>query len=158
MKGLPIIVAFDPGINETGFAVLDGQDTHSGVIRANGDDAQRIRQIAERAYAMLKPKCMVIIETPSAFTYNRSSRGGKTLNAGSMAKVNWVVGALVAVAGFHGCQIYMISPQEWKGNQPKEVTQMQTGIKNHNESDALMLAQWWVRIGIQIRLKNEIHQ
>ena len=149
-----IVLSIDPSIRNTGWAQFRGGEKQgSGVIRTQGtDDFARIRSIVG-AVMLLIPSggCDVVIEVPPAFTYARSARGAKGLNAGSMQKLNWVVGAICTAAALRCSRVHPVSPAEWKGCRSKAWDKAISGKRSSDEADAIGIGEWWLRIGGRVR-------
>ncbi|MCC7202426.1 MAG: hypothetical protein IT393_07195 [Nitrospirae bacterium] len=158
MKGT--FISIDPSINTTGYAVFtDGELIRSGVIRTPDIPGyMRVAHIMKEMWSIaLKStaagrgysKTALVIEVPDSFSYQRSQRNGRSLNQGSLQKLNWVIGGLYALSGVwaNAGTIYSVTPRQWKGNRNKEWDQIATGIKQKDESDAVALGQWWCRVG-----------
>ena len=148
------VLSIDPSIRNTGWAQFRGDEKQgSGVIRTQGtDDFARIRSIVD-AVMLLIPSggCDVVVEVPPAFTYARSARGGKGLNAASMQKLNWVVGAICTAASLRSSSVHSVSPAEWKGRRNKAWDKAISGKRSSDEADAIGIGEWWLRIGCQLR-------
>lgn len=144
-----ILLALDPSIRSMGWAqfrdcVIQG----SGVIRTQGsDDLARIGSITDSVLALIPDGGTVVIEVPPAFTFARSTRGGKPMNAASLQKLNWVVGAVVAAARARGVPIHAVSPADWKGRRSKAWDKTIAGKKSTDEADAIGIGRWWIAIG-----------
>ena len=146
-------ISLDPSINNTGFAIFkDKLLIQSGTIKTPSalEPQSKIGCIVATLHEMLSRIDAVVLEVPRSFTYGRSSRGGKGLNATSMQKLNWVVGSIIAVARICECRLHTIPPDKWKGRRSKKWDQIATGISNPDEADSVAMGQWWLRIGKQI--------
>lgn len=146
-----MILAIDPSINETGWAYGTG-DLHkdSGVIRTRGTtDAEKLNDLAvelqdvfyraEECASGLPVKLSV--EVPEGFTYGRSSRNGKSLNARSLMTLSRAIGVVLFLGKKYGFDVVEV-PASWKGMVGKRTVQAMTGCTNHNEADAVMLYRW----------------
>ena len=148
-----VIIAIDPSINHTGYAVyVNGELDTSGVIRTPDlPDPQRVAHVTQKVWsiAVKYPAVALVIEVPESFSYARSQRNGKALNQGSMQKLNWVIGGLYVLPSIWGNArpMYTVSPRQWKGKMDKKLSKMITGVQSHDESDAILLGQWFCRIG-----------
>jgi len=91
-----------------------------------------------------------VIEKPPKFSYARSSRFGKTLNAEAMGKLHIAIGSLIYFFAFKGISVIEVDVMQWKGKQPKSLTMQNVRhffgieVKNDHVSDAIMLGHWWL--------------
>lgn len=124
------ILFLDPGIEGTGwayFAALERQPKIiSGVIRPRGRDWQaKVRGVVSEFAGVVcstKPK-LVVAEFPRLYTSQSVSLASGT--RGDLFKLSYIVGALDTFLALQTADRYdpikLISPQEWKGQLPKEV-------------------------------------
>lgn len=142
-----MIISFDPSINVTGWAVGErGQITESGVIKTGGHKISvpaRLQKLHESIiHIRTRHVCIdAVVEVPGSFTYARSARGQKSLNAASIALLNQAVG--VVLVSLSGCKIHLVVANEWKGKMTKEMSCRAAGVKDHNEADAINLLKWF---------------
>lgn len=142
-----MILAVDPSINETGWAVGDGGGiVESGVIKTGGASksiSARLVLLRDSIVGIRNRHICVdaVIEVPGTFTYARSARGQKPLNAAAIAKLNMAIG--VVYLSVAGCSIHEVIASQWKGKLTKEAACRLTGEKNHNIADAILLLQWF---------------
>lgn len=159
MKGT--IIAIDPSIVSTGYAVYTGGElVSSGVIRTPDLlDHARVAHIVQKVWfiALKYPSVSLVIEVPDSFSYARSQRNGKPLNQGSLQKLNWVIGGLFVLPSVwaNAGHIHSVTPRQWKGSRSKHIDQLATGIKQKDEADAVALGLWWVRMGRQIMKRGD---
>jgi len=142
-----VIIAIDPSINETGWAVGDGGGiVESGVIRTRpaGKSVPKRLVLLRDCIIGIRNRHVctdAVVEVPGSFTYARSARGGKPLNAAAIAKLNMAIG--VVFISVDGCTIHEVVASQWKGKMNKEQANLITGKSNNNESDAILLLQWF---------------
>ncbi len=151
-----MILAIDPSINNIGWAFGAGElPAESGVIRTKGscdpekleDLAIELRDVLDRAKIEAAGVLSVAVEVPEGFTYGRSTRNGKALNARSLMTLSRAIGAILLTLRKHDCAILEV-PASWKGMAGKKMVQAVTGKTNHNEADAVLLYRWfWGRQG-----------
>ena len=152
------IISIDPSIVSTGYAFFsEDKLIDSGVIKTRpGSDSERVGWLVQRLCGMmhLYPTLSeMIIEVPEPFSYARSQKGYRSLNLGSLQKLNWVIGGLFTLPillSRPGIVIHAVSPRQWKGNRDKKWDQTVTGIRQKDEADAVALGDWWRRIGRKI--------
>ena len=147
-----MIIALDPSINNTGYAVGDnGKVIESGVIKTGGSKisvAERLQKLHHHLIAIrARHTCTdAVVEVPGSFTYARSAHGQKPLNAAAIAKLNMAIGAvLVSLAG---CKVHLVEASKWKGNMGKETAKRLAKVNDDNEADALLLLKWF-EVGVR---------
>ena len=151
-----MLIAIDPSINETGWAFGAGEfPAASGVIRTKGKtDAERLRDLVVELSDVIG-RCLesadgvesvkAVVEVPEGFTYGRSSRNGKAMNARSLMTLSRAIGVILETCQRNHLDVEEI-PASWKGMAGKKSVQAITGKTNHNEADAVMLNRWrWFR-------------
>ena len=148
-----MFLTIDPSINETGWAYGTGDiPKESGVIRTKGDtDADKLHDLYLELMDIMD-RCLecgadpssiiAVVEVPESFTYGRSARNGKTLNASSMMKLSRAIGVILHTCKKNHLQVEEV-PASWKGMAGKKTVQAITGKTNHNEADAVMLYRWY---------------
>ena len=147
-----MILAVDPSINNTGWAVVDsGQIKDVGVIKVKGSDVKRIYDLGEAItrLLMLNEIDVAVVEIPEAFSYNRSTSAwtGKGLNQKSLQKLNWAIGAITYALRRWDVEVILISATKWKGRRTKKldkaVAEQVVGRSlSADEADAVLLALW----------------
>lgn len=156
-----MIIAIDPSINHVGWARTGGKADgwQSGVLKVKGDRVQdkltHISQLLIGEFAERGPGTSVI-EIPGKITYQRSSKYGKALNAESIHKLCYAVGAICPTMSDLGLKVETVIADEWKRSFSR--SQFAAGkdffmvaaaqiagrpVKTDHEADAVCLAWWW---------------
>lgn len=150
-----MLIAIDPSINETGWAFGDGElPAASGVIRTKGGtDADKLQDLHVELMDVIGrcletlpewvkvPDIRVVVEVPESFTYGRSCRHGKAMNAASLMKLSRAIGVILQTCRKNHARVEE-APASWKAGAGKRQVQAMTGCSNHNEADAVMLYRW----------------
>lgn len=152
------IYSIDPGLNGTGWAAWSERrrPERVGVLKqpTPGNLAMRCHSIGESIKRIIKkdgalvPATHVFIEFPMAMA---GSARGIAAQAGAVYKLTFLVGYIAA--SVWPCEVFTVTPMEWKGQLPKDVvvTRIQRmlgeevcrelGIKTH-AWDATGLGLW----------------
>ena len=144
------LLSIDPSIKNLGYAFFDNQALVShGVFKSDANET-----IAKRLTFLLRgldatgnvwgAPDAVVIESPPSFTYGRSARHGKTLNADAMNKLWMTIGALLAHYEGLNVPVELTDVMKWKGQQGKGVAKMNAKLLyeldvNDHIADAIML-------------------
>jgi Holliday junction resolvasome RuvABC endonuclease subunit len=178
------LLAIDPSINETGWAVAEGQNiVASGVLRAvkhenNQTLPSRILACAERLDKLIKEHeglGLIVIEISGKLTYQRyrnQTRGqGIDLKGDSLHKLSMAVGAYVIMASLNGIPVVAVEAIRWKSfyrdgrkmpdkEDMKRMASQLTGIKitDHNQADAIVMGSWSTHYTILPLLMAEARQ
>jgi len=146
------VIALDPSLNETGWAVRSDLGYElSGVFRTHGEnDSEKLFELCQGLDAVLAETSpeRAIVEVAEGFTYSRSFsvRSGKAKNARSIYKNGKAVGAIIGLLMMRGVEVVEIGATFWKGKLTKKLSMAISGKANHNESDALLFLRWyWAR-------------
>ncbi len=120
MKPHRTVIAFDPGLTDTGVAVVRGDALlFSGTIRPKGEAlAERLGDLMEKAenlFETYKPDCCEI-EVASHFSYSRSRDAwtGKELNIKDLMKNGYATAVIMAVAGRKNVPTEQRDAHTWK--------------------------------------------
>ena len=153
------LLAIDPGIHNTGYAVFDSKDKlcEHGTIRVPEKMVmlERVDYLLHTLFCRCKA-IEVVVELPEP---QRGVRGTMAMLRGDMLKTSILVGAIFGARW--GCYntwrtCHMVTPSQWKGQLPKTVTQAQCkklyGVEKKHEYDAdmidaIMLGHWWLTEG-----------
>lgn len=169
-----ILLAIDSSIANIGYAVFD--DSYpidkariaSGTLRIpKMDETEKVREIFIVIKELInRYNCQeAIIEKPERFSYGRSTNlYGRGKNLESLRLNNLAVGIISGTCQSEDLKIVFVTPREWKGKQPKEVTRMwvndlfglQLEKKNYDESDALKIGAWHIERKRFDRLKRGV--
>lgn len=156
-----MIIAIDPSINHVGWARTGGKadDWRTGVLKVRGDRVAdkltHISQLLVGEFSELAPGTAVV-EIPGKITYQRSSKYGKSLNAESIHKLCYAVGAIIPALAELGLKVETVIADEWKRSFSRSqfaagkdffmvAAQQIAGrpVKTDHEADAVCLAWWW---------------
>jgi hypothetical protein len=147
------LLTLDPSIVNTGYAIfhLDGELMASGGIRTRTQTKTlqgRIRYLQANLSVLIAPYHIdeIVIELAPAFFYGRS----KNQNAASLQKLNLVTGSFIGMFA-HLNDLHLVLPEQWKGKRSKSADRLANPEATTNdESDAIELGRWWLRIGKQL--------
>jgi len=114
------VIAFDPGLTDTGVAVVRGDALlFSGTLRPKGEGlAERLGDLMEKTEALFQTyepeKCE--IEVASHFSYSRSRDPctGKELNIKDLMKNGYATAVIMAVAGRRNVPTEERDAHTWK--------------------------------------------
>ena len=149
-----MILAIDPSINNTGWALLDaGKISQWGVIKTSkkGSIVERLSELYEGIASILNGEVpgtikKAFVEVPGGFSYQRSSgASGNPLNMQSLLTLSEAVGCICTVLTRHGIEVMRVLATQWKAKRTKELEQSIAssivGRKvTHDEADAILLA------------------
>lgn len=140
------LMAFDPGLDGTGWALFGGKEyMRSGVLRPKGETwtdkvhwlVANLSEVMEDNYASA-----FVLEYPGYWAGNVKSVAA--VNSGALLKLAFVCGAIYTLTKTEvlGLSVYVISPQDWKGNMPKELVMARIKAKlgktfRDHEADAV---------------------
>jgi hypothetical protein len=154
------LFSIDPSIVKTGFAYfINGQFRLADVIRPKGEtDPLRLHDLTDRlenVISVFQPEeagqVHVIIEVPAPYSYQRSTRGSKSLNIGSLMKLSKAIGAIEARLQLYAGEIIEIPVSLWKGRQSKKIAQFvaaaRHGVTKPDAADATCMAEWFLARG-----------
>lgn len=119
----PHLISIDPGLSGTGWARWSNTQLEAvGVIHDRAKDdtlAARCRGIASQILKHIHRfgDMHVFIEMPQ----HMASAKGIAAQSGSVYKLAFLVGYLAA--DVYPCEVIVVTPQEWKGQLPKDVVQ-----------------------------------
>lgn len=122
------VLFVDPGLGGTGWAFFDtftkSPPIDWGVLRRpEGDWTIRARDIARGFKSVVSDKIVyhVVIEMPSMWSGSAQSHASTV--SGDLFKLAFLVGSIAQWFACHRAdlQLTLISPQEWKGQLPKEL-------------------------------------
>lgn len=153
--GAEVMIAIDPGLDGTGWALWSNDESLTdtphiplavGTARAprEGELAYRCSELwdkihhqltAERTYLPLvwrRASTYVFLEIPQHFA---SSARGIAAQAGAVYALAFLVGFFAAK--FQGCSVIVFTPNEWKGQLPKEVVERRLRKKLGSSFDTL---------------------
>lgn len=157
-----IVLAIDSSINNIGYAVLDDALPIDKARIASGtlkiphvSETEKVREIFVAIKERIKRyKCQeAVIEKAEHFSYARSTNPyGRGKNRESLRLNTMAVGIISTTCQSEGMKITLVTPTEWKGKQPKEVTRiwvndvfgLRLQKKNYDESDALKIGAWYI--------------
>lgn len=114
------VIAFDPGINDTGVAVIKGDALlHSGTLKPKGDSmSERLGSLMASVDQIFQtyPPDTCIIERASHFSYSRSADplSGKDLNAKSILINGYATAVIMAIAGRRNIPVKEMNAHQWK--------------------------------------------
>lgn len=157
------VLAIDPSIRHMGWAYFRrGILTQSGVVhtpRQEKDWLARLDNSLDQMRAIAhkcKPISKVILEMPSIWSARSPSLSSRSLvaeNSSALLKLQAIVFSLREWFLTKSVPTFLFTPQQWKGQTPKAITKQRMtqiyGIPpdtNHNESDAIGLAHWYLRV------------
>jgi Holliday junction resolvasome RuvABC endonuclease subunit len=120
MKPHKTVIAFDPGLTDTGVAVVRGDALlFSGTIRPKGEGpAERLGDLMEKTENLFEAygpdRCE--IEVASHFSYSRSRDAwtGKELNIKDLMKNGYATAVIMAVAGRKNVPTERRDAHTWK--------------------------------------------
>lgn len=157
-----IVLSIDSSIVSIGYAIFDDAMPidrgllDSGTLRIpKMVESEKVRAIYVAIGDLLDTHhCdWAVIEKPERFPYMRSSNPyGRGKNLDSLRKNNIAVGTIAATCVSRGLEIELVTPQQWKGRQHKEVTRSWVNEvfgknlqkKNYDECDAIKLGVWFI--------------
>ncbi len=143
------LLSIDPSIANIGYAVFEDTDLKQwGTIKSEGEGIpERLKSILYQ-FGKFEDVSHVAIESPSNFTYARSSSNGKTLNAQSMNMLHMAIGAIISHFAVKNVPVEMINPIEWnKKREKKQIIKDNVkyiyNIKvNEHVADAIMMGEY----------------
>jgi Holliday junction resolvasome RuvABC endonuclease subunit len=149
-----LLLSVDPSIVSLGWSLwINGEHVKHGAVRHkdNTQDMTRLLHICSQLEDVVRPysalyRVTVIIDTPGAYSYKRSTRNGKSLNTGSLMKLTKVIGAIIGRLSLYAYHIEEIPVADWKGNQTKATAGMIGKVYGTTQSDiadSISLALWW---------------
>jgi len=157
-----ILLAIDTSIVRIGYAVFNVGEPIDRLILDSGtrripkmNEPQKVKRIySEIKDLIIEHGCQeAVIERPEQFSYQRSTTPwGKSKNLESLRLNNIAVGIIATTCVSEGMNIELVTPEQWKGRQSKEVTRLWVNDKyglnlqrvNYDQSDAIKIGDWWI--------------
>lgn len=147
------VMGLDPGINDPGFSVFDGNRLIDyGVKRTwkgkRSSDQARLRQLlcdVGALYSEHQPDAVVIED------YQFRLSDVTQRNKNHLKKMVWAIG--ICIVGIPTtCEVVLVCPREWKGSKTKKDTIAEVriiygieGKLNDNAADAIMIAHHYIQ-------------
>lgn len=148
-----MILAIDPSINNTGWAIYrSGGLFLSGVVKTQGETVvEKLQSLYHqvRNEALCHDIKKAIIEIPGSFSYARSTgRYGKALNQSAIGKLNMAIGVIMLACAEWKVEVDTVEAHVWKTRRSKKldtsIARSLTGKKVlADEADAILLGMWY---------------
>ena len=144
------MLSVDPSIKALGYAMFTrGKLKSSGHknLKSKKDWVSNVDEMVEFIRELLDDIDLCVIELPDVFT---SARGLAASNSGAIVKLMAIVFAVRQMCLEEGIGVYLLPVRKWKGNLPKEITQLRMkrrwGVvsKSNDEIDAIGIGTFYL--------------
>lgn len=152
-----MLVAFDPSINYTGYAIHNGNKiVKYGVLKTKGNDKiQKLYDLELQVNELLTKNLITqaVVEEPGSFFYKRKTKYGTAITpkqlSDALIKCNMAYSHICTKLLDWSINTVSVIARDWKGGRTKAVDMILASdeigvkIKTDHEADAIMLCVWY---------------